>query len=130
MSILESDWWTLELPPEWRAQQDDDSVVITDVDEVGDICLTTLQAESGTFSEEDLAAIIRESELAPESGKPARLGEFTGWYFELEEEGEFIREWYLAQGDLLLLINYCCEDGNRDMDRDVVDQILGTLQLK
>ena len=34
MKVLETDQWCLLLPPEWRAEYDDDVVRITDVDDV------------------------------------------------------------------------------------------------
>lgn len=120
----------MDLPPEWQAQQDEATIVVADRDEVGEISLTTLQPEAGEATAGDLDRLIADADLSVEGGEPVSVGDFDGRYYELEEEGEFLREWYLAGGGLLLLVSYCCDADNREMDREAVDQILDTLVLK
>lgn len=129
MRQIETDWWTMDLPPEWQAQQDEATVVVADSDEVGEISLTTLQPEAGEATAEDLDRLIADADLSVAEGEPVSVGDFDGRYYELEEEGEFIREWYLTGGGLLLLVSYCCDVDNREMDREAVDQILDTLTV-
>ena len=42
MNIVETDYWCLMLPPEWSAEQEEDTVCITDQDGIGELALTAL----------------------------------------------------------------------------------------
>ena len=35
MNVLETEWWSLALPPEWWADSEEDSILIGDRDDVG-----------------------------------------------------------------------------------------------
>ncbi|MEX1665239.1 hypothetical protein [Zhongshania arctica] len=132
MQEVESDWWFIGLPEEWRTEQDEDSILIFDQDELGCISLSSLQAEHGKpASEQDLKALIKEVGMPLAEGKACKIGDdYSGWEFETLEDGDYIREWFLLGGGHLLLISYACADEDSEMDRSAVDQILDTLRLK
>ena len=127
MKVLETEWWTLALPPEWWAQSEEDGILIGDRDGVGCIEISTLHKESGDFIEEELRRIAGDESGAQQDWNSASLGEFRGVTSRLEEEGVALREWYVARGPLLLFITYSCELENRGMDDDAVDELLDTL---
>ena len=61
MKIIETEYWCLMLPPEWSAEQNEDVVMITDQDGIGELAVTTLiqdNASAGATS----AAIVAEEE--------------------------------------------------------------------
>ena len=132
MQEVESDWWFIGLPEEWRTEQDDDSILIFDQDELGCISLSSLQAENGkAATEKDLLDLIKEVGIPIKNGKVCKIGDdYRGWEFETGEEGDYIREWFLHGGSHLLLVSYACAEDDRDMDRAAVDQILDTLRVK
>ncbi|MEX1668170.1 hypothetical protein AB4876_04555 [Zhongshania guokunii] len=132
MQEVESDWWFIGLPEEWQTEQDEDSILIFDQDELGCISLSSLQAKHGKpTTADDVRELIKEVGMRLEDGKSCKIGDdYQGWEFETVEEGDYIREWFLHAGDHLLLISYACAEDDRDMDRAAVDQILDTLRLK
>jgi hypothetical protein len=132
MQEVESDWWFIALPDEWRTEQDEDSILIFDQDELGCISLSSLQPEHGKpATEADLLALIKEVDVDVNQGKSCKIGDdYRGWEFTSIEEGDYIREWFLYAGGHLLLISYACAEDDKDMDRAAVDQILDTLRLK
>ena len=130
MHVVESQWWFLELPPEWQASQEQETIVISDQDDVGEIVITTLQKEQGDVSDRELADYAAELVEQYGPGQLCQLEALEGYYFEYQEQGEAVREWYLRSGPLLLLITYCCDDDNAGMDDSAVDEILDTLQIK
>ncbi len=132
MQEVESDWWFIGLPEEWRTEQDEDSILIFDQDELGCISLSGLQAEHGKpASEQDLKTLMKEVGMPLAEGKACKIGDdYRGWEFETVEEGDYIREWFLLGGGHLLLVSYACAEDDRDMDRAAVDQILDTLRIK
>ena len=130
MRAVESQWWIIELPEEWDAVQDEDVIIISDEDDVGEIVLTTLTKEQGPVKASELSAFTEET--AAQFGPPrsVQVGEFSGLYFSFEDEGDALREWYLYCDNLLLFITYSCDLDNAGMDDGIVDEILGTLFIK
>jgi hypothetical protein len=54
MNSLETQWWLLDIPPEWGVTQDDELIVIGDEDGVGEISFTTLVKEDGHIDDAEL----------------------------------------------------------------------------
>jgi hypothetical protein len=129
MNVLETEWWTLALPPEWWAETEDDAILVGDRAGVGCIEITTLQKEQGEFDQATVKEIARSEAPGGQDWNPAELGDFRGVLRDYLDEDAAIREWYVAQGPLLLFITYSCEEENRGMDAAAVDQLLDTLML-
>lgn len=124
MHVLEAGDWSLLLPAEWLAEQDGDSIVIGDRDEVGCLELSELRREDGDVSAVDLQTFTAgEADWAPEN-----CGSFSGVKRALIEDDAAIREWYLYAGELLLYVTYSCDLENRGMDDAAVDEIMDTLR--
>jgi hypothetical protein len=131
MNILETDWWTMALPPEWWAELEEESVLVGDRDEVGCLEFTTMHKESGQFDAAEIQGIAEsesESEQA-QDWKAVTLGDFNGVVSAFIEEGAAIREWYIANDSQLLYISYSCDEDNRGMDDAAVNEILDTLMV-
>jgi hypothetical protein len=127
MNVLETEWWTLALPPEWWAEAEEDTILVGDRDDVGCLEFSSLHKEEGEFSAAEILAIAEaesEQELKWAEVSP---GEFGGVSSAFVEEDTAIREWYVANGALLLFITYSCEAENGGMDDAAVDEILNTL---
>ncbi|MDG2274004.1 MAG: hypothetical protein P8L39_17035 [Halioglobus sp.] len=129
MNVLETEWWTLALPPEWWADSEDDSILVGDHDDVGCIEISTLHKEQGHFDRDAVLAIAQEESEHPLQWSSATLGEFSGLNSSYVEEEAAVREWYVSNGAVLLFITYSCEEENRGMDDAAVDEILDTLML-
>jgi hypothetical protein len=129
MNVLETEWWTLALPPEWWADSEEDSILVGDRDDVGCIEISTLQKEKGDFDRDSVTAIAQEESEQVLQWQPATLGEFSGVSSRYVEEEAAVREWYVSNGTLLLFITYSCDEENGGMDDAAVDEILDTLML-
>ena len=127
MNVLETEWWSMGVPPEWWAEREEDSVVVGDRDDVGSIEISTLRRDEGVFDAGEVLAIARENGEAEWQWEAAEAGEFSGVSTHYEEDGDAVREWYLADGPLLLFITYSCDIENRGLDDAAVDEILNTL---
>lgn len=131
MRAVESQWWVIELPDEWQAEQEDDAIVIGDEDGVGEIVITTLQKEQGlAVTDEELQDYAQDLQAEYGAGKPIILEAASGFYFAFQEDDMAFREWYLRCDDLLILVTYCCDLDNAGMDDGAVDEILATLYIK
>ena len=129
MNVLETEWWTLALPPEWWADSEEDSILVGDRDDVGCIEISTLHKEEGDFDQNSVAAIAQEESEQVLEWQPVTLGEFSGVSSRYVEEDAAVREWYVSNGTLLLFITYSCDEENGGMDDAAVDEILDTLML-
>lgn len=129
MNVLETEWWTLAVPPEWWADTEDDSILVGDRDDVGCIEITTLHKEEGIFEAAELREIAASEAESVREWKQVTLGDFSGLSGKYVEEGVAIREWYVAHGSMLLFITYSCDEENGGMDDAAVDELLDTLQL-
>lgn len=129
MNVLETEWWTLAVPPEWWADTEEDSIVVGDRDDVGCIEISTLHKEQGVFDADEVRAIATSESEAVNDWTRVELGDFTGFTGDYPEEGAAIREWYVAHGAMLLFITYSCDEDNRGMDDAAVNELLDTLQL-
>ncbi len=130
MEVLETQWWLMEIPPEWEVEQLDELIVISDEDGVGEIAITTLVKESGSIDEQELEQLAAETAALAGRGEPVVLGDFKGYHYRFEEPDEAVREWYVGEGVNLLLVTYCCGLDNAGMDDAAVDAILSTLMLR
>ena len=129
MNVLETEWWTLALPPEWWADSEEDSILVGDRDDVGCIEISTLHKEEGDFDRDYVTAIAQEESEQVLQWQSATLGEFSGVSSRYVEEDAAVREWYVSNGALLLFITYSCDKENGGMDDAAVDEILDTLML-
>ena len=129
MRVLETQWWRLGLPDEWIAEQDEDSIIITDRDEVGTIEISHLLHQEGDepLSAEALARANAEHEGL--DWQACCLGEFDGVETSYHEYGAAVREWWLQAQSLVIFITYVCDLENEDLDAVIVDEILDGLEL-
>lgn len=129
MNVLETEWWTLAIPPEWWADSEEDSILVGDRDDVGCIEISTLHKEQGEFDGNTVREIAQSESEQPLEWRTATLGEFSGVVSSYVQEETAVREWYVANGALLLFITYCCDEENRGMDDAAVDELLDTLMV-
>lgn len=128
MRIVETDCWILALPDEWEADQEEDTVYISDEDNVGEIAITTLQKDgSEPITDVELEQFSEDIEA---SGQAINLGQLTGSYFEYADGEDAVREWHLFHESTLLIITYHCLSDDQGMDDAAVDAIIATLDIK
>ncbi len=129
MNVLETEWWSLCLPPEWWGEQEEDSILVGDRDGVGCIEISTLLREEGKFSDRELQELAISAQDQEQSLKAVRVADGSGWYLQYLEPDAAVREWYLGYGTVALFVSYSCEPENAGLDDAIVDEILGTLSV-
>jgi hypothetical protein len=129
MNVLETEWWTMAVPPEWWADSEEDSILVGDQDDVGCIEISTLHPEEGVFDLETVTTIAQTESELPLQWQGVTLGDFAGVSSSYVQEATAVREWYVFNGALLLFITYSCAEENRGMDNAAVDELLDTLMV-
>ena len=127
MNVLETEWWTMALPPEWWAEAEGDSILVGDRDDVGCIEISTLRKDEGVFSEAEVQGIARDASDREQAWRDVAPGDFSGVVTDYVEEDVAIREWCVARDATLLFMTYSCDLDNRGMDDAAVDELLDTL---
>lgn len=129
MRSVESDWWIIDLPEEWEAEQDEETIVITDPDGLGMLEITALQRDEAEVSR-DLATAA--TELLPEDAVLQRctLAGLEALSCSYIDEEDAVRDWLAVNDELVLLVTYSCAIDDRGMDDAMIDEILETLELK
>ena len=130
MRALETQWWIIELPEEWDAEQDDETIIVSDEDGVSEIAITSMQKEDGQVDAEELKWYCKDIEKQYGDLSPVSVAELDGFYIRYQEQEDALREWYLKCDNLLVLITHSCDLENAGMDDAAVDQILSTLFIK
>ena len=130
LNVLQTEFWSIVVPPEWWAEREEDSIIIGDRDEVGTIEISTLVRDAGVFEAAEVADIAAENAEQDYQFKPATAGQFKGVSAQWRDDDNAVREWYLACGGLLLFVTYCCDLDNAGMDDAAVDEILDTLEFE
>ena len=130
MNVLQTEWWSIGLPPEWWAEQEEDCIVIGDRDDVGSIEISTLCKDSGEFDTAEVEQIAQENGEPGWSWQSVAAGTFSGCACSYEDEEDAVREWYLAAGAVLLFVTYSCDRENQGLDEAAVDEILQTLAVE
>ncbi|WP_019529561.1 hypothetical protein [Dasania marina] len=130
MNVVESQWWIIDLPPEWQAEEDEETILISDEDGVGEIAITTLEKTDGAVSDQELREFSLEVEQQFGAGQVVELAELQGYYYSYDDDGDAVRDWYLRCDNLALLITYSCAQDNAGMDDSAVNEILNTLFIK
>lgn len=126
MNIVETDYWCLMLPPEWSAEREDDVVVITDQDGIGELAISTLILEN-EFSDVVPRDIARDESPEVAAWELVTFGLFIGVGGQLREGAAVITEWYVAHQNALLYCTYACDEEDEGLDAAAVDEILATL---
>ena len=130
MRVVESQWWIMDLPSEWNAEQDEETIVISDEDGVGEIVITTMEKQNGCVEDLELREYTSDLDKSYGDAKQTELGILKGYFYSYQEESDAVREWYLRSGSLLVLITYSCDISNAGMDDSAVDEILSTFFIK
>lgn len=123
MQELTTDLWSLLLPEEWFAEQDGETIVIVDEDEVSIIEVTSLIPDAGVSVQKFIADSVNAN------AKSCELASLHAKYQEFEEDDMFWREWYCEAGKFIILISHGTDITNKNMDDGSVDDILSTLLL-
>ena len=130
MNVLETEWWTMAIPPEWWADTEEDSILVGDRDEVGCIEISTLVKDEGDFAQGAAKDIAETDSEQSVEWQAVTLGEFQGYRSSYVDEDTAVREWYVTHGALLLFITYSCDAENGGMDDAAVNEILDTLLVQ
>ena len=98
MNIVETDYWCLILPPEWSAEEEEGSVLITDQDGIGELAITTLVREPDDSQETSLSDIAQAESPEVSSWATATFGDSRASRGSSARRGRYCRSGTSAMG--------------------------------
>lgn len=127
MSMVQTEWWCLELPDEWSAEMEEECVTISDCDGVGEINITVVRKSGGDVDSDDLTQFAEDLVSQGIPGKSVQAGTAEGLLYEYDDSDGAWREWYLGAHSLLIYITYNTDAEHKGLDDAIVDEIIATL---
>ncbi len=128
MRQIIADCWALDLPEEWRAERDEDTIIICDDDNISTIEITAMRKQAGQdVNGDELAEFASDLNQRNLPRHELALGDFDGFIYEYSDQGDWCRDWFLSFKDVFVLISYTCLLDDKTLDDAAVDVILDTL---
>ena len=125
-----SAWWSVELPDNWEAEQDEDCATFTSERGVGALQISAYRRDDEIVTDEDLLDFAEDDLVEGENSQSVSFGEFVGLETSYFANEGFSRKLWLQSGSLLLFITYNCAAEERTVETEDVNLILKSLSLK
>ncbi len=125
-----SAWWSVELPDDWEADQDEDCVTFTSERGVGALQISAYRRDSENVTDEDLLEFAEDELIEEETPQSISCGEFIGFETSYFADENFWRKLWLRSGSLLLFVTFNCAAEERAVETEDVNQILESLSVK
>ena len=126
MQKYKTKYWSVNLPTLWEAEASDGTDILYDKEGIGELVISTFYQEDG-IDDEQLEDLASEHIDADGIVEDVDLGSFSGFVISYTDEGEYWCEWYLKSEKVLLFVSYNCDESNEEVDEDVVESILASL---
>jgi hypothetical protein len=128
--IYKSEWWSVDLPPNWSGHPDDSCSTFSAEPSLGVLQISAARKDTGIVSEDDLGEFaehrighlgIRIEHVGP--------GLFSGFTASYRENCLFWRKWWVRSDHLMVFITYNVDQGNEAAEQLVVLGILSSLAV-
>ena len=130
MKEFESSWWSIELFPGWRAQQDDACTTISSETGVGALQISAYEHEGQPVTAQDLYELSEGQYPADAKANEGIFGQFKGLCVSFSANENYWRKWWLANHSLLLFVTYNCDVADRTREIESIEQMIATLKRR
>lgn len=126
---FKSSWWSIELFPGWRAEQDDSCTTISEDRGVGALQISVYEHEGQPVSAKDLYELSKGEYPADAKVNEGLFGQFKGLCVSFSANEKYWCKWWLANHSLLLFVTYNCDVADRNREIERIDQMIATLKV-
>lgn len=127
MHQFRSKYWSVELPDDWTAEQEDTFTSIYSESGLGALQLSAARNSNGPATDADLRDFANEHLDAGAPIKPVTCGAFTGFYLHYSMDDMYRRQWWLRSDDTVVLATYTSVLEDKGKEDPAVNGILETL---
>lgn len=121
-----SDTWSLTVPEEWSARNDEPVATLHNIDPIGVLQISAAFKDTKVL-EADLRGFASEHIAAGVKTRPCTAGDFVGFEIAFGDEESFWRQWYLRNGRQMLFVTYNCGADYRGIEDEIVRSSLCSL---
>ncbi|MFO7603164.1 MAG: hypothetical protein R6X06_05030 [Gammaproteobacteria bacterium] len=120
--------WAMTVPDHWSVEAESDFTSFYDPDGVGELLISSMLHEQA-LSDDDLEEFAADHIDTEVESEEVEYGEFSGFSFCYEVEDEYLCEWYLRAGKLMLFVTYSCAlEDEEHSEEDIVETMLDSLR--
>ena len=120
--------WEINLPADWQVEEESDYHCFYAPQGVGQLIISSFQHDQA-ISDDELEAFAEDHLESEADAEEVEHGDFTGFTFCYSTEDEYLCEWYLKSGSLMLFITYSCAlEDEEQSEEDIVETILDSLR--
>ena len=130
MQEFESTWWSINLLPDWHAEQGVSCTTLWSDDGVGALQVSAYKKTDESVSEKDISELSEGGYPYGAEVKSDRSGVFKGIQASFSENGKYWRKWWLCSDSLMLFITYNCDVEDQRIEVEKVEQMISTLNPK
>jgi len=130
MKIYTHTHYNVNLPDGWTVENKTDYTIFYLPDGIGDLIISSFEREQ-EVTEDDLEEFAADHIDSDVDSEEVEYGEFTGFSFCYDVDEEYLCEWFLKSGNLMLFITYSCALEDEDnSEEDIVESILNSLHTQ
>ena len=125
--IYRSEWWSVDLPPNWSGHRDDACSTFCAEPSLGVLQISTARKETGPVSEDDLREFAADRIALGVPIEHAGFATFSGFTASHQKNGLLWEEWWLRSGHLMVYATYNVDHNDATAEQVVVSRILSSL---
>lgn len=130
MKIYTHTHYNINLPDGWTVENEADYTSFYLPDGIGDLIISSFEREQ-EVTDDDLEEFAADHIDSDVDSEEVEYGEFTGFSFCYDIDEEYLCEWYLKSGNLMLFITYSCALEDEDnSEEDIVESMLDSLHTQ
>jgi hypothetical protein len=124
----QTNYWRINYPASWDVEQFENGISFFDDKEgVGSLQISGYLKDEKVTSK-DIDELFEDETPGNSELKKRKIGIFEGYSTEYNYEDQFWRMWFLTKDKLLLCITYNCELEDREIEKEIINQIISTLE--
>ena len=127
MKVFRTHWWSVQLPENWEAEQDDVCVTFTSNSSSGTLQVSAAQNSNGPVTDEDLLEFAEEHLEAGVKPHNILAGNFRGFYIRYSDDEFYYKNWWLRNDNTVVFITYTTDIEQCGQDDTVIEQIVNSL---
>ena len=130
MKPFRTDWWTIEVPIDWTANQDPECATFLASPPIGALQISAAKKDNGLATDDDLRDFAGKHIEAGRALQHVHHGTFAGFAVEHVTQGRYWKEWWLRADNLMVFATYNCDEAQKGLEDSVAEVILSSLRLR
>ena len=129
-NTFESSWWSVELPPKWYGNSEEQCARFQTDPPIGILQISAAKKDADTVTDEDLREFALQRLSAAATLEDVCFRSFSGFTAKYDKSRISWQEWWLKSGNLMLYATYNVRCGMESAELRAITAILNSLRNK